>query len=239
MRNSLMAVLTAGICSLFLVSCAQITVLRTEEMERIAAQERDSILAVYTARMDSLERVNRRRDVVVNDMLRRLENELDRMSNNIHESNIKMSAIAQKTGVLTEHWEEKARQDSLQRVLEENRRRALFEQAEKSFENGDFENALDDFVLYRNEYPESEEYKEALFKSGKAQYELERYDEAEELFLKIFEEHDESSFAPSALYQLAQLYEEQDRGQRSDFIREQLTDRYPDSEAAQRIVDEE
>ncbi|ERP39106.1 tol-pal system protein YbgF [Chitinivibrio alkaliphilus ACht1] len=219
----------------FLTGCANITVLRTQEIERITAQERDSVVHVYEERMDSLERQNRRDQVALNDVLRRLEAKIDRMANNLNESNMKMSAIAEQTGVITKHWEERARRDSLEAAIAENERRALIRQGVEAFRSGDFDLALEDFELYRETYPESDDAVRAYYKSAESLFHLEEYEAAEELLKEFFNEHRESEYAPRALFRLGQTYEKRGEEQRSSFVFDQLRDLFPESDAAQRL----
>ncbi|MGM0444074.1 MAG: tetratricopeptide repeat protein [Fibrobacterota bacterium] len=207
--------------------------LRTSEMERIVQDQADSVTAEQGRRVDSLQRRIKRNNLETRDLLKQMQEQLKMLANNVNESNMKMSAIAKKTGVITRHWKEQARRDSLKEAMAENRRTALFEQAQASFDAGKYENALEEFQFYMDSYPESKEISTALYRLAQIHYAREDYDEAASLCKRIFKKHQESEDAPAALSMLIQIYEKQGNTKNADFVRKRLQEIYPESDGAE------
>jgi TolA-binding protein len=165
-------------------------------------------------------------------MLNRINEMLEQLSGNLTESQVKISEIDKKTGMISSQMAERARQDSSQNFVKEQERIELFNLAKSNYTNGKYPMAIKDFNDYIQKYPESEDAKNALYWTGEANFALDSLDSSEKILKKYYSENRDGKYACSALYKMGLIYSKQQKTKSKDAVWGQLTKQCPKSEEA-------
>jgi TolA-binding protein len=168
-------------------------------------------------------------------MLNRMNVMLEQLSGNVTESQVKISEIDKKTGIISSQMAEKARQDSLQESIKEQERIGLFNLAKSNYDSGKFSVAINDFNDYIQKYPNSEDAKTALFWIAEANFATESLDAAEKTFKQYYTENRDEKSACLALYKMGLIYEKQQKTKSRDAVWGQLNKQCPNSEEAKLV----
>lgn len=226
---------TALLLSIMLSSCKKMTILRTTEIDRIVTERTDSLIALERANHEALKDDYKKYRIKQEDLLNKINEKIGRLLTNVDESNQRITAIMEKTGVLTKHWEERARKDSLDRAMAENDRIALFKSAMEAFQSGTYENAKESFELYMTEHPDSKEFEQALYWSAETYYALKEYESAEKGFINYYKNYKTGDLAAAALFKLGLVYEAQKKKKSKNMVWKQLLERFPDTREAMKV----
>lgn len=234
MRNKGLLLLAALVLLSF-TGCKKMTILRTTEIDRIVTERTDSLMALERANHEALKEDYKKYRIKQEDLLNKINEKIGRLLSNVDESNQRITAIMEKTGVLTKHWEERARKDSLDRAMAENERLALFKGAMEAFQSGEYESAKNSFELYMGEHPDSKEFEQALYWSAESYYALKEFDNAEKGFVNYFKNYKTGQFAAQALFKLGLTYESLKKKKSKKMVWDQLLERFPETREAMKV----
>jgi TolA-binding protein len=224
-----------AITFLLLTSCSKITVLRTTELLSVQSHIDSLTLALYEQQEKfNLEQQKEFKSFKINQeiTLQTMNEKLDMLSGNIDESQARISDISKNTGVLTDHWKERAQKDSLSKSQVENERLALFDQAKNDYNAGHFTVALEEFAIYAEKYPESEEIATVNYWIAETHFAIAKYKESEEQFRKYIKENVDGEFRCSSFYKLGVIFGKQGKKGHRDKVWAIVTKECPDSKEA-------
>ncbi len=222
----------------FMISCSRITILRTQEIMEVQNRVdslRNEVVTVdeyWRGKYEDDSRKSEMSRISVEITLNRINEMLMQLSGNLAESQTKISEISQKTGLISSQMAARARQDSLLATMKELERIDLFNLAKSNYEKGNFAIAIDDFNIYIEKYPASEEAKEAFFLTAESNFALDSLNIAESLFKQYYSENRTGIFACSALYKMGLIYEKQGKPKSMDAVWGQLNKQCPESPEA-------
>lgn len=233
--KKLLLIASAALLATSLTSCKKMTILRTTEIDRIVTERTDSLMALERENHEALKDEYKKYRIKQEDLLNKINEKIGRLLTNVDESNQRITAIMEKTGVLTKHWEERARKDSLDRAMAENERIALFKTAMEAFQSGAYANAKENFELYMAEHPDSKEFEQALYWSAETYYALKEYESAEKGFINFFKNYKSSDLAAASLFKLGLVYEAQKKKKSKEMVWKQLLERFPETREAMKV----
>lgn len=215
--------------------CKKMTILRTTEIDRIVTERTDSILTVERANYEALKEDYKKYRIKQEDLLNKINEKIGRLLTNVDESNQRITAIMEKTGVLTKHWEDRARKDSLDRAMAENERLALFKGAMERFQSGDYAVAKESFELYMTNHPDSKEFEQSLFWKAESDLALKDLEAAEKGFISYFKNYKTGQYAAASLFKLGLVYEGMKKKKSKEMVWKQLLERFPDTREAMKV----
>ena len=221
-----------------LTSCSKITILRTEELLAVQNHVDSVTVALLEAQKLILEEQNKSfKTFKVNQEMQMaaVNDKLDKVLSNLNESQARISDLDQKTGVITTHWKEKARKDSLSKVEAENSRISLFNEAKTAFSGARYKQSLEKFSKYIEMYPESEEFSQAKYWSAEIYFALMNYTDAEKFYREYIKSFPNGEYRANSFYKLGLVFGKIGKDGHRDKIWKSVIKNWPDSKEAMLI----
>lgn len=224
---------------LFYSGCANITLLRIEELKQVQAHV-DSLKIEMTALQEKIIKEQKQQS----EMLRLIradqqvsfaefERNLSALAGNISESQDRLSQIDKKTLEIKKRWEERAREDSLSEASKTAEIENLFEIALNDFTTGRYEIALNGFGDLIDKYPDSQQAEESYYWGAECFYVRKKYSEAAKRYKQYIKDFSNGSKICVALFKLGLIYEKKNQKKASKMVWTKLISQCPDSEEAQ------
>jgi len=237
MRRAMVGVCGAAAC-LLLAGCAQITVLRVQELK--AVQTRVDTLAVrLAAAQQQLYREQKQQAellrVVRADMQVRFGELAQRVSaieGGLNENQERLSDINRATSAIRERWDEKARADSVRVSMARAEEENLYQIAVSDFTSGRFDLARAGFRDFLTRYPQSPLVEQATHAVAECQYAQKSYDSAEVAFSAYLKAYPNGQKVCAALYKLGLVYEKLAKAKHQKLVWEKLAAQCPQSDEA-------
>jgi len=221
---------------LILASCAQITILRTQEL--VEVQNRVDSLRSQIRSFEQNWRI-RHEEGVMSDLqhrvaveiaLDRLNEMLMQLSGNLNENQLRISEITRATDMISLQMAERARRDSLFAAIKEQERLDLFNLGRTNFDRGNFSLALNDFKDYMDKYPDCEEFSNALYWKAESYFALDSLEMANTLFQQYYKDNRDGKFACTVLYKIGLIFDRLGQTRNKDSVWNQLKRQCPESE---------
>jgi len=224
---------------LMMNSCSHITMIE-ESLARIEA-DNDS-LRVELTRLETQYLEQQQRDFLAYKatnagMLIQIDEKVDVLASNVDESNIRITEINNRTGVITDQFREQARVDSLKLSQENSERKDFLQLGITDFNLGNYLQANETLDAFVETYPESPEISVAVYWSGEAHLAMMQYDKSIELFTRYIQEFADGEFRAASIYKLGLTYQKKEDTARRDAIWNRLIQEFPDSREAQLAKD--
>lgn len=220
-----------------LSSCSRVTLVRTEHWESVLTNldsiqmtlvKLDSLMAVRDEEMKAA-RIEQEFTTL------RLSEKIDQISREVSETQSRISEINRKTGKISAHIREKAVQDSLRSVQEEEEKVASFKYAMQEFRGGHMKEAYAAFESYMKTYPDDKRTHEALYWRSEAAFAQENYTIAEALFKQYYASYRDGELICAVLFKWGTMYGKMEETARRDYVWKQLLEYCPNSKEAQLV----
>ncbi len=220
---------------LTLNSCSQITAIEAT-LSRIE-DDNDSLRAELV-RIETEYLQQQQRDFLAykatnSGMLIQIDEKVDVLASNVDESNVRITEINNRTGVITDQFREQARIDSLKLSQENAERKDFLQLGVTDFNLGNYRQANETLDAFLVSYPEAPEVSQAVYWSGEAHLAMMQYDLTVERFSRYIQEFPEGEFRAASIYKLGLTYQKKEDTARRDGIWKRLIEEFPDSREAQ------
>lgn len=227
------------ICSCLIVGgCAQITLLRTEELRQIENRvdslrvdmknAQDQLLKEQKTNTELLRLVRADQEVHFNTIEQRVLS----LESNMSENQSRLSKIDAKTGEIQRKVEEKSSADSLAKEANSAEVEKLFQLAYGDFVKGKYDLALNGFSDLLIQFPRSPLVEDALYWQAECSYAGKALDKAEKGYFAYIKSYPAGKKMCVALYKLGLIYQAQKLPKKKDMVWEKLLSSCPDSDEA-------
>lgn len=221
-----------------LSSCSRITIVRKENWESVL-NSLDTIhltLVQLDSMMNVRDQEMKAARIEQEFSTQRLAEKIDQISRDVSQTQSRISEISRKTGKISKHIREKAVQDSLRSVQEEEDKVAAFKYAMQEFRGGHMKEAYDAFESYMKSYPDDKRLHEALYWRAEAAFAQQDYPVAEALFKQYYASYREEELVCAVLYKWGTLYDSMENKEAyRDHIWKQLLEYCPNSKEAKLV----
>ncbi len=166
-------------------------------------------------------------------MLIQIDEKVDVLASNVDESNVRITEINNRTGVITDQFREQARIDSLQLSQANAERKDFLQLGITDFNLGNYRQANETLDAFVDTYSESPEISQAIYWSGEAHLAMMQYDISVERFTRYIQEFADGEFRAASIYKLGLTFQKKEDNARRDAIWNRLIEEFPDSREAQ------
>ncbi len=220
---------------LMMNSCSQLTAIEAS-LARI--EEDNDSLRTELARMETEYLQQQQREFLAykasnSGMLIQIDEKVDVLASNVDESNVRITEINNRTGVITDQFREQARIDSLKLSQENAERKDFLKLGITDFNLGNYRQSNETLDAFLETYPEAPEISEAVYWSGEAHLAMMQYDLSVERFTRYIQEFADGEFRAASIYKLGLTYQKKDDNPRRDAIWNRLIEEFPESREAQ------
>lgn len=226
---------------LFYSGCANIAVLRVQEIKALETHVDSLFNEVHALQQKMIEEEKKQ-----NELLRLLradqqvhfteiERNVQALAGNISESQDRLSQIDEKTREIKKRWEQQARSDSIAEVNKSAEIENLFKIAYNDFVAGRYEISFNGFKDLIDKFPESKYAEQALYWSGECFYVRKKYEKAEKAYKEYLKKYKEGEKICVTLYKLGLVYEKTKKKKSRTIVWNKLLKQCPTSEEAQAV----
>ncbi|MBD3344805.1 MAG: outer membrane protein assembly factor BamD [Chitinivibrionales bacterium] len=237
-RWKLLAIIGAVMMMGLSTGCSHITMLRTEELRGVQAHVDTLKIEMVELQGNLLEQQKANHELLrlirADQQVRfgELNKKIGALENGISESQQRLSKIDEKTQVLKQGWEEKARVDSLAESMKRAEIEKLFQLAYDDFMARRYDLAISGFKDLKDQYPQSPQAEEATYWIAECAYAQEKYDEAAEGYKNYVKEYPEGKKICVTFYKMGMVFEKKNKKKSRDMVWQRLIEQCPETEEA-------
>jgi TolA-binding protein len=221
--------------------CANITVLRVQEIKALEAHVDSLFKELHALQQKMMEEEKKQ-----NEMLRLLradqqvhfteiERNVQALAGNVSESQDRLSKIDEKTREIKKRWEERARTDSVADANMSAEMENLFKIAYNDFIAGRYDVSFNGFQDLMIKFPDSQFAEQALYWSAECYYVQKKYEEAEKVYKEYLKKYKEGEKICVTLYKLGLVYDKRRKKKSRKIVWNKLLKQCPDSDEAKAV----